>query len=383
VATPNSHQIFRQGSQLEGSQGEQWESSNSVEALSVELETTRGSTIGDNRDLPCILFEASPSLAITSVSENITDVFGVNRRAVLSQPFFLHDRVATEDRLLFQDKLRELAANGFTSFVHRFTAASELPLWVAHSLRMVHRNGEPLVHGCLVPIRESSRLLALDQEAVSRFVHKLGNHFQLLTLVVGSLKNFLPKSRESDVLTETLEKAIELTRVLSDCNQVPSWVSQLQLLDVVRAAIGDRSAEFVRRGVRLQSDLKGIPDDAYILGSPYLLEVAFGHLLQNALEATGDGGLVEFSGYVKVNGSQNLAWLCIKDRGSGIPARDKDQVTLPFFTTKKGRDGLGLTLASRFIEMQGGGLKITSVEGEGTDVAIVLPLQKGRDAACA
>ncbi|MGH7928135.1 MAG: ATP-binding protein, partial [Candidatus Binatia bacterium] len=114
-----------------------------------------------------------------------------------------------------------------------------------------------------------------------------------------------------------------------------------------------------------------------------LLEAAFGHLLQNALEATEPGGTVEFSGRVELNSSQDVAWLYIKDSGCGIPAREQDQVILPFFTTKKGRDGLGLTVASRFVEMHRGALRIMSREGEGTEVTILLPLERGRDVFCA
>ncbi|MGH9857358.1 MAG: hypothetical protein ACRD4B_05880, partial [Acidobacteriota bacterium] len=246
-------------------------------------------------------------MEITSVSDSVTDLFGVNKSAVVHRPFFLHERVLAEDRLLFHEKLTELEAYGFISFVHRFVVASGLPVWVTHSLRTIYRNGEPLIRGCLVPIRGTSRLLALDQEAVSRFIHKLGNHFQLLTLVVSSVKSSLPKSRESDVLVETLDKAIELTRVLSECSQVSPCVSEVQLLEVMKAAVGNQSGEFAGAGVRLRTDLKAIPDDACILSSPYLLEAAFGHLLQNALEATEPGGTVEFSGRVELNSSQDVA----------------------------------------------------------------------------
>jgi signal transduction histidine kinase len=226
-------------------------------------------------------------------------------------------------------------------------------------------------------------LLGLEQEVISRFIHKLGNHFQLLSLVLSSLKSSLPSFRDSDVLEETLGKAIDLTRVLSDCNQAPAWVSDVQLLEIMRAAAESRVNEFAASGVRLRVDLTGIPDDATIMSSPYLLEVAFGHILQNALEATGNGGGVEFGGRLVSNGSRSVVRLYVRDTGCGIPARQQDQVIFPFFTTKKGRDGLGLTVASRFVEMHGGALQIESREGEGTEIAIVLPLERGRDFFCA
>jgi signal transduction histidine kinase len=216
---------------------------------------------------------------------------------------------------------------------------------------------------------------------VSRFIHKLGNQFQLLNLVVASLENSLPKIRESEVLQQTLEKAIELTRILSDCNQIPAWVSEVQLLDVMRAAAQSRMNEFAVAGIKLKVNFDAISDEATIVSSPYVLEMALGHILQNALEATHNGGTVEFGGHVKPNGP--IAWLYIRDTGCGISSTEQDQVLLPFFTTKKGRDGLGLTVASRFVEMHGGALRINNLQGKGTEVAILLPLESRRDTLCA
>jgi hypothetical protein len=339
--------------------------------------------LGGENELPCVLFEAKPDLEIVSVSDGVADLFGVNSSEAIKQPLFLHHRVVVEDRDLFHEKLAQLETIGAVSFVHRFMATSGLPIWVTHSLRKIDRYGESLIRGCLVPIGSASRLLSLDQEMVSRFIHKLGNHFQLLTLIVSGLKNTMPASREGEVLEETLNKAIELTRVLSDCNQVPTWVSEVHLLEVLKTATESRAEEFAAAGVRYRVELQDIPDEATIFSAPYLLETALGHLLQNALEATGKGGMVEFSGCVEFNGSHGVARLYVKDSGTGIPVRERATVMMPFFSTKKGRDGLGLTIAARFVEMHGGALRIGSWEDKGTEIAVVLPLERGREPFCA
>jgi signal transduction histidine kinase len=41
-----------------------------------------------------------------------------------------------------------------------------------------------------------------------------------------------------------------------------------------------------------------------------------------------------------------------------------------------------LTVASRFIELHGGTLRIKSGEGVGTEVEILLPLERGPDIPC-
>lgn len=360
-----------------------WEAAKHVSPSVTESEASTGERSNDNLDFPpCVIFEAKPSLEIISVSKSVTDLLGLNNEAVIGHPQFWQERVAAQDWPLFQQKVSELENRGAVSFIHRIADVFGLPVWFTHTLRNVERKGETSVHGCLIPIYGEPRILALDQETVARFIHKLGNHFQLLNLVVNSLKKSLPDSRENELLQETLDKAIDLTRIFSDCNQTPSLVSQVQLLEVIKAAAESRVSQFAANGVRLQMNFEEIPDDATIAGDQFLLETTLGHILQNALEAVGGTGNVEVSGCLIPDGLRGAARIYIRDTGCGIPAREVQQVTLPFFSTKKGHDGMGLTVASRFIELHGGTLRIKSGEGEGTEVEILLPIERGPGIPC-
>jgi signal transduction histidine kinase len=345
-------------------------------------QSERGSLIEHLGELPCVLFEAKPSLQIRHVSESITQLLGIKISTALEHGF-LAQRVVAEDRGVFQEKLAELERAGAVSFLHRFIQGSGLPVWVSHSLRRITRNNETIIRGCLVPLAVSSRLLALDQELIARFIHKLGNQFQLLGLVIASLQSSLPKSRETSLLQETLDKAIDLTRVLAECNQVPSWPSEIQLIEVLRAAADAGAQKFTAAGTKLHTDFGEISEDIIVLSSPYLLEAAFGNILENALEATGRGGRVEFGGRLESHDSRAVVSLHVKDTGCGISGSQEAQVMLPFFTTKKGREGLGLTVAARFVELHGGALSIKSEQGRGTEITVLLPVEKRPDPLCA
>ena len=360
-----------------------WEAAKPDSTFVTESVAGTGQRSKDNPDFPpCVIFEAKPSLEIISVSKSVTDLLGLNNEAVIGRPQFWQERVAAQDWPLFQQKLSELESRGAVSFIHRIADVFGLPIWFTHTLRKVERKGETSVHGCLIPIYGEPRILALDQETVARFIHKLGNHFQLLNLVVNSLKKSLPESRENELLQETLDKAIDLTRIFSDCNQTPSLASQVQLLEVMKAAAESRVSQFAANGVRLQMNFEEIPDDATIASDQFLLETTLGHILQNALEAVGGTGNVEVGGCLIPDGPRGAARIYVRDTGCGIPAREVQQVTLPFFSTKKGHDGMGLTLASRFIELHGGTLRIKSGEGVGTEVEILLPIERGPDIHC-
>ena len=74
--------------------------------------------------------------------------------------------------------------------------------------------------------------------------------------------------------------------------------------------------------------------------------------------------------------------LLVSDNGIGIAASNLSKVMLPFFSTKTDHVGLGLCMASRFVEMHGGNLKIKSSIEKGTEVLILLPLKGNVQDAC-
>ena len=70
--------------------------------------------------------------------------------------------------------------------------------------------------------------------------------------------------------------------------------------------------------------------------------------------------------------------LSIVDTGCGIAQEDLSKVTMPFYSTKQDHDGLGLSMASRFIELHGGGVRVDSGLGKGTEVRITIPVTATR-----
>lgn len=66
----------------------------------------------------------------------------------------------------------------------------------------------------------------------------------------------------------------------------------------------------------------------------------------------------------------------VRDTGHGIPEKIAVRIFDPFFTTKDPGEGtgLGLSIAFGIVQAHGGKLRVRSVEGEGTEVAVDLPV---------
>lgn len=68
--------------------------------------------------------------------------------------------------------------------------------------------------------------------------------------------------------------------------------------------------------------------------------------------------------------------ISVADNGNGIPEKIKDKIFQPFFTTKPTGQGtgLGLSLAYDIVKSHGGELKVETMEGEGSEFIILLPI---------
>jgi signal transduction histidine kinase len=66
----------------------------------------------------------------------------------------------------------------------------------------------------------------------------------------------------------------------------------------------------------------------------------------------------------------------VKDNGTGIPANIVDKIFQPFFTTKPTGQGtgLGLSLAYDIVKSHGGEISVESVENEGSEFIIQIPV---------
>lgn len=104
-----------------------------------------------------------------------------------------------------------------------------------------------------------------------------------------------------------------------------------------------------------------------------LLEQAFINLMRNSLEALKEkeGGQIKITARKPDNRRVCLEFL---DNGPGIPEEILPQVFTPFFTTRRGGTGIGLTLVRKIVVMSGGSISIDSDPGKGTRVKLRLPL---------
>jgi signal transduction histidine kinase len=108
---------------------------------------------------------------------------------------------------------------------------------------------------------------------------------------------------------------------------------------------------------------------------PMQLEQALVEIISNALDAMPEGGRLRIAARAEnaADGSPGIL-IEIADTGVGIPEQVLPTVCQPFITTRPEGTGLGLAVAKRFVEQNGGRLAIASEVGVGTTVHVQLPI---------
>ena len=100
------------------------------------------------------------------------------------------------------------------------------------------------------------------------------------------------------------------------------------------------------------------------------LEQVIINLLKNAKEAGGQGDGISLD--VKSDGAGG-AIIVVEDRGQGMSPEVLESAMLPFYSTKEGGSGLGLSLCREIVEAHGGGIRLENREGGGLTVTCTIP----------
>jgi len=326
--------------------------------------------------MPCVIYECRSDRKVMRVSSNSSELLGISPMLLIGNRSLFEDRLPEADRRALISRFEQLSPGNVTSLNHRITDERGLHVWVAHSLRKVASGTGFFVHGCLIPISIEIWGRNIDAVSVAEFVHKLGNHFQLINLLLGSLRRVGRELPEISQLQQSVDRTVEFTRSFASYSQGPSCRSEIQLDELVDDAIKSCTASFAEKNVAVNNLLQRALTGIVIKGDPHFLDLAFGSVLQNAFDATGSGDSVNISANIRKtqSGLSASVEIIVRDTGSGMDQETLTQATVPFFTSRRERDGLGLSLAARIFELEGGVLTVSSEELRGTVVTILLPI---------
>lgn len=126
--------------------------------------------------------------------------------------------------------------------------------------------------------------------------------------------------------------------------------------------------EFQKCDIALRVETNEAPDESLLVDHKLISQVLL-NLLKNAKEALEK----TINPVVLIQLTRNdITWLItVSDNGSGIPEELRDDIFVPFFTTKKRGTGIGLSLSKQIVKAHGGDLTLAaSLEGSSFNLLI-------------
>ena len=226
--------------------------------------------------------------------------------------------------------------------VNRFSTAGELTASIAHEIN------QPL--GSILTNAETADAI-LDSTSPD----------------IAELKDIV-----KDILQDDRRASEVIRRMRSLLKKAPFEQKNLDLNEVVRDTVEFLSSLAVGRKVELLSLIR--PDALPILGDGVQLQQVILNLLVNGIEAMKDTGSEERTISIRTSRVENFAELSVSDRGPGIPEDKLKGVFEPFYTSKAGGMGMGLSIARTIIEAHHGLIWANNRDHGGASFRISIPL---------
>lgn len=281
-------------------------------------------------------------------------------------------------KLLSQEKV---ADREFTlgSDAVRIFSVSILPLVRAGSVQgnLVHVEDVTERRSREARLRRAESLASLTTLAagvaheIKNPLGSMGIHLQLIQKKIGGKSRVDPRTIGShlDVIGEEVDR---LNRIVVDflfaVKPMDTRLEEGDINLVIQELLEFVRPEMDQAGVRIESSLS--PKVPLLRIDARFIKQALLNLIKNAVAAMPEGGTLR----VETRRADGEALVRVSDTGTGIPDEIMDKIFEPYFTTKPFGTGLGLTIVFKIVKEHFGDISVSSRVGEGTTVALSLPI---------
>ena len=239
----------------------------------------------------------------------------------------------------------------------------------------------------ITKIKEMEHLLGIQDKMTSLgrvaagIAHEIRNPLSGINVYLSTLEKIYDRADRLDIVKKILNQIQSASnRIESIIRRVMDFskpsAPQFVNTDInhsLEEAIKLASVTIRKSGVKL---VKRLDDNLPICHADgRLIESVILNLLNNAVEV-----MKNFEGekiiFIETSTEDNLIILKISDSGPGVPIHLRNHIFDPFYTTKDGSTGIGLSISHRIITDHGGLLRVSESRWGGAEFVIELPIEQ-------
>lgn len=251
--------------------------------------------------------------------------------------------------------------------------ATELRI-AGHNLKIISLQD---IHGEL-----EAREIEAWQNLIRVLTHEIMNSVTPISSLAATAAELLAEARDSgasDGNIEDVEDAVDTIAKRSEgllhfvesyrrLTRLPKPAARLlnvsELFDRIVQLMGP---EFKRRGIEVRQSVE--PQTLEIHADPDLLEQALINLIRNAIDAVAGVSqpCIRMTAELDPNGRPLLS---VEDNGHGMDEHVRENIFVPFFTTKRHGSGVGMNLVRQIMRSHHGQVGVRSAPGAGTAIRL-------------
>jgi signal transduction histidine kinase/CheY-like chemotaxis protein len=215
--------------------------------------------------------------------------------------------------------------------------------------------------------------MAAAGRLTASIAHEVNNPLQSVQncLHIAGREDVSPEKRKEyfNLAREELERLMKtMQRMLDFYRPGAAKMTDVDVLELLSHVLSLTSQQLGQRHIEVVTDLpKKLP--AIQAVSSQIQQIFF-NLILNAFDAMPGGGTLTIQAQARDHGVEML----FEDSGSGIPEEQRTNIFEPFFSTKDGGTGLGLTVSYNIVTSHGGTLDLVDGSGTGACFRLFLPM---------
>lgn len=223
--------------------------------------------------------------------------------------------------------------------------------------------------------------IATWQEIARRMAHEIKNPLTPIRLnSERMLKKYTENHKDfSEILAKgtriilgEVDRMDRLLKEFSNIAKLPNTNKELGgIYDILKDLTDLMASNSKNIKIILNFDIK---NDFLINRDSLQLKSVFINIIQNALDAMKNDGIITIDVFKKIIGFTEYAVIKITDQGEGVVAESDADIFEPYYSTKENGIGLGLAIAQRIVQEHEGRIYYETKPTVGTSFFIELPI---------